>query len=186
MIEAVKTTASPAEIWAIVVVAVACLAFWLSMVAWADMHPRWRGRQVAEMQGPVLGGMHVAGGGRSVSPNREAPSVLTDVDEVPYDRRDYDPEDEEAAQWREAPVGGYDAWIPVPRTPEPQPAQPQQPEQQVPAQAQPTQAQETQPPVPAMPAQRTAEADEPEQSLSGPMATDDWATISRHWWSRRR
>lgn len=43
MVEAVRTTASPAALWTICVVAVCCLAFWLGVVAWADMHPRvWR------------------------------------------------------------------------------------------------------------------------------------------------
>lgn len=156
MIEAVKTTASPAEIWAIVVVAVACLVFWLGAVAWADRHPLWRGRQVPEMQGPVLGGMHVAGGGRSVAPNREAPSVLTDVDEVPYDQRDYEPEHEMAEQWVEAAPGTSEYWVPVQRGAEPAPAQPV-PEQPVPEQS--TAGQATA--VPEMPAQRTGEADQP-------------------------
>jgi hypothetical protein len=111
--EAVKTTASTAEIWAIVVVAVVCLAFWLGVVAWADMHPIVRQRQVSDMPGPVMGGMHVGSGGRSVSPNREAPSVLTNVDDVPYDQRDYDPEDEMAAQWTRAEQG--QPWVPVQR-----------------------------------------------------------------------
>jgi hypothetical protein len=78
MVEAVHTTASPAAIWAIVVVAVACLAFWLVAVGFADAHPRIRHRQISDMPGPVLGGMHVAEGGRSVSPNRDAPAVFTE------------------------------------------------------------------------------------------------------------
>jgi hypothetical protein len=114
VIEAVKTTASAGEIWAIVVVAVVCLAFWLGAVAWADLHPDVRHRQVSDMPGPVLGGMHLGGGGRSVSPNREAPSVLTNVDDVPYDERDYEPDHEMAAQWREAAPGHE--WVPVQRT----------------------------------------------------------------------
>lgn len=80
MIEAAKTTASAGEIWVICVVAVSCLAFWLGMVSWADRHPIWRGRQVPQMPGPVLGGIHVAGGGRSVAPNRAAPAILTSDD----------------------------------------------------------------------------------------------------------
>jgi hypothetical protein len=76
VILAVNTTASPVAIWAIVIVAVLCLAFWLGAVAWADMHPIVRQRQVPKMPGPVLGGMHVAEGGRSVAPHREGPPVL--------------------------------------------------------------------------------------------------------------
>ena len=86
MIEAAKTTATTGEVWVICVVAVVCLAFWLAMVAWADRNPVGRGRRVPDMRGPVLGGMHVAGGGRSVSPNRDAPPVLTDADDLPYDQ----------------------------------------------------------------------------------------------------
>jgi hypothetical protein len=172
MFEAVKTTASPAEIWTIVVVAVSCLAFWLGAVAWADLHPLWRGRHWSEMQGPVLGGMHVGGGGRSVAPNREAPSVLTNVDDEPYDQRDYDPEHELAEWWTEAPAGTGEFWVPVQRGPEPRPAQAH------PTQAQPT----TEQAVPAMPAQRTAEADQPE--LAGPEAAGQGS--SRRWWSRHR
>ena len=51
-IEAVKTTASPAEIWGICIVALACLAFWLSMINWADRNPIYKHRQVPEMPGP--------------------------------------------------------------------------------------------------------------------------------------
>jgi hypothetical protein len=49
---AVRTTASPAAIWAIVVVAVVCLVFWLSMIWYADMHPYVRHRQLPDMPGP--------------------------------------------------------------------------------------------------------------------------------------
>ncbi len=118
MIEAAKTTASAGEIWLICVVAVVCLAFWLGVIAWADLHPVWRRRQVPDMPGPVLGGMHVGGGGRSVAPNREAPSVLTTVDEVPYDQRDYEPGHEMAAQWEQAAPGTGEFWIPVQRAPD--------------------------------------------------------------------
>jgi hypothetical protein len=149
VIEAVKTTASTGEIWTIVVVAVVSLAFWLGAVAWADLHPIVRHRQVPDMPGPVLGGMHVGSGGRSVSPNREAPSVLTNVDDVPYDKRDYDPEDEMAAQWREAETGAYQpSWVPVQRTPESQPAT-----------GQPSAR-------PEMPAQRGGEADQAERAAA--------------------
>ncbi len=77
MILAVNTTVSAVDIWVIVIVAVGCLAFWLGAVMWADAHPDIRHRQLPDMPGPVIGGMHVAeDGGRSVSPNREAPPVL--------------------------------------------------------------------------------------------------------------
>lgn len=121
MIEAAKTTATTGEVWAICAVAVVCLAFWLAMVAWADRNPVGRGRRMPDMRGPVLGGMHVAGGGRSVSPNRDAPSVLTDVDDVPYNQRDYEPEHEMAAQWQQAAPDADQPWVPVRRGTESQP-----------------------------------------------------------------
>src|SRR5215469_888558 len=80
-IEAAKTTASPGEIWGIVVVAIACLAFWLSMINWADRNPRYKHRQVPDMPGPVLGGIHFATGGRSVAPSRDAPALFTPAEE---------------------------------------------------------------------------------------------------------
>jgi hypothetical protein len=42
---AVKTTASPAETWAIVIVAVICLAFWLIMVVAVAPRPDARKRE---------------------------------------------------------------------------------------------------------------------------------------------
>ena len=104
MVEAAKTTASAGAIWAICVVMVICLAFWLSMVAWADKHPIHRGRELPDMHVPVLGGMHVAGAsGRSVAPNRDAPAVLTDADEM-------------AEAWAGAEPGR--AWVPGQRVSE--------------------------------------------------------------------
>ncbi len=87
MVEAVRTTASPAAIWAICVVAVGCLAFWLGALAVADRNPYWRHWRNPDMPGPALGGTHVAEGGRSVSPDREAPAVFGEtLPEVPAPR----------------------------------------------------------------------------------------------------
>jgi hypothetical protein len=79
MVEAVRTTASPTAIWAIVVVAVVCLAFWLIAVAYADAHPYVRQQRLPDMPGPVLGGMDQAEGGRSVAPNRDSPAEGGDL-----------------------------------------------------------------------------------------------------------
>ena len=49
---AVRTTASPAAIWAIVVVAVVLLVFWLSMIWYADAHPYVRQSRLPDMPGP--------------------------------------------------------------------------------------------------------------------------------------
>jgi hypothetical protein len=75
---AVRTTASPAAIWVICAVAVLCLVFWLSMVMVVANRPVVRHRRFADLPGPVLGGMHLAQGGRSVAPTRDAPAVLED------------------------------------------------------------------------------------------------------------
>ena len=86
MILAANTSTSPAGLWAIVVVAVACLAFWLVMVVgWAArpdvkrLRQRWTGLPAGEETmapiGPVMGGSHVAEGGRSVAPRRDAPAM---------------------------------------------------------------------------------------------------------------
>jgi len=155
VIEAVKTTASAGELWAIAIVAVGTLAFWLGIVAWADMHPIVRRRRVPDMQGPVLGGMHLGSGGRSVAPNREAPSVLTNVDDLSYDERDYDPERDEAAQWEGGARGTGEPWVPLQRRPDSQSA-PDQP-----------------PAAPAMPTQRTGETDRPERAATAPDDRED-------------
>ena len=160
MIEAAKTTASTGEVWAIVVVAVSCLAFWLGVVAWADKNPRWRSRHMSQMHGPVSGGMHLGSGGRSVAPNREAPPVLTNVDDMPYDQRDYEPEHDIAAQWREAPPGAGQTWVPVQRGTEGQPAP-----------AAPSDTAQTGM-TPGTPAQRSGEGDRAERSTTGPADRD--------------
>ena len=84
MYMAAKTIASPAETWAIVIVAVICLAFWLIMVVGIAPRPDAKKRQQREalqvpLAGvtpvPVSGGTHVAAGGRSVAPSRDAPAM---------------------------------------------------------------------------------------------------------------
>ena len=124
MVEAVRTTASPAAIWAIVVVAVGCLVFWLAAIWVADKNPVWRHWQAPEMPGPVLGGIHAAEGGRSVAPNREAPAVFTEpLPELPAQR---------AAEQAATPAASGD----------------------------------TTAAGPALPAQRGADADQPERTAS--------------------
>jgi hypothetical protein len=49
---AVRTTASPAAIWTIVVVAVVCLVFWLAIIWYADAHPYVRQSRLPDMPGP--------------------------------------------------------------------------------------------------------------------------------------
>jgi hypothetical protein len=82
---AAKVTATPVETWAIVVVAVVCLAFWLVMVVGIAPRPDAKKRQRQQQAlpapsggatpVPVSGGLHVAAGGRSVAPSRDAPAM---------------------------------------------------------------------------------------------------------------
>jgi hypothetical protein len=69
---AVRTTASPAAIWVIVVVAVVLLAFWLFMVMVFATRPDPRLRPAAGMPGPVRGGIPMAAGGHSVEARAES------------------------------------------------------------------------------------------------------------------
>jgi hypothetical protein len=66
--------------WAIIAVVVVCLASWLILVRFADDHPRYKMTRKPRMTGPVLGGMHLAEGGRSVAPNRDAPAEFTEAE----------------------------------------------------------------------------------------------------------
>jgi hypothetical protein len=103
MIEAARTSASPAAIWTICIVAVACLAFWLGMVSYADRHPYVRDRRLPDMPGPVLGGTHLSEGGRSVAPSRELPADLTLAEQqIPPQRA---PQPAQAPARAEAPPG---------------------------------------------------------------------------------
>lgn len=157
MIEAAKTYASTGEIWAIVVVAVVSLAIWLVGIAWTAEHPMWRHHQLPDMQGPVVGGMHVAEGGRSVAPNREAPPVLTIVDETRPDQGDTAPYP------ATAPYPGSPAPYPGPGPAADRPRVPGQQRQEGVAQPPAGQRAGAQP----MPAQRTGEADQPEHAATG-------------------
>ncbi len=72
MIEAARTLASPAATWAIVIVAVSCLAFWLSMIMIAD-------RQQVKASGPSLmpgEPVQALGGTRQGAARRDHPATL--------------------------------------------------------------------------------------------------------------
>ena len=71
---AVRTTASPAAIWTIVVVAVVLLAFWLFMVMVYAARPDPRFRQVPGMAGPALGGDARADLGAAPQPETPVPA----------------------------------------------------------------------------------------------------------------
>jgi hypothetical protein len=84
---------SAIAIWAIVIVAVAGLAIWLTAIARAARKP-YQDPHVEPLRGPVQGGAHVGGGGRSVAPRRDeavtpdtGTDTDTDTDEPEYARR---------------------------------------------------------------------------------------------------
>jgi hypothetical protein len=84
-LSAVHQLATPAGIWAIVIVAVVCLAFWLTMVVTVaqrgyarDERRRRQAPQLPRVGGrdlPVIGGMHAGAGGRSLAPSRDEPAT---------------------------------------------------------------------------------------------------------------
>jgi hypothetical protein len=130
---------------------VACLAFWLGAVTLADRHPYVRNPRIPDMPGPVLGGTHLAEGGRSVSPDRDAPAVFTDAEVTEL----------------HSPVAVGTA----------QPGPPLVPEQRE-TEAPPASAQEAGSRLPtatppAMPTQRTGEGDRAKRSVAGPDAAHD-------------
>ena len=154
MVLAVQTTASPAAIWTICGVMVGCLAFWLGAVTLADRHPYVRNPRIPDMPGPVLGGTHLAEGGRSVAPERDAPAFFTDAEVTELT----------------SPVAVGPA----------RPGQPPVPEQRK-TEALPESAQEARsqlptakpPAMPTMPSQRTAEGDRAKRSVAGPDTAHD-------------
>lgn len=78
MNEAVQTNVSSLGIWVIVVVAVACLAFWLAMLAVVSRDPGPKHRKTSHLQVPVLGGTHFSYCRRSVAPSRESEATFSD------------------------------------------------------------------------------------------------------------
>ena len=154
MVLAAQTTASPAAIWTIVIVMVACLVFWLGAVVMADRHPYVRHPQIPEMPGPVLGGTHFAEGGRSVSPDRDAPAVFTDAEVT-----------ELTSPVMAGPERPGGPPVPEQRGTEALSASGQETRQKLPV-AKP-------PAMPGMPAQRAAEGDQAKPSAAGPGTTHD-------------
>lgn len=78
--------ASATATWVIVIVVVCALTFMLSAVALAGRRPYSKHPRMAPMMGPVVGGTHVAEGGRSVAPDRDAPPVFTNEEIRQLDR----------------------------------------------------------------------------------------------------
>jgi len=126
MILAANTSTTPAGHWAIVAIAVAGLAFWLVMVVVVAARPevksrrqRWTralgGQETTIPPGPVVGGTHVAYGGRSLGPRRDAPAMAM---ASPWTGADGEPEATErgaAAEAGDEPVVTRDDIPAVPR-----------------------------------------------------------------------
>ena len=64
---------SLAGILVMVAVIVAGLAIWLYLVLRANKHPFWKNAKPDDRPGDVRGGVFKGGGGRSVTPRRDAP-----------------------------------------------------------------------------------------------------------------
>jgi hypothetical protein len=155
MYEAVQTTnVSAAEIWAIVAVAVACLAFWLIALGIASRDPGIGRPHRPSLPGPVLGGIHVSDCARSVAPSRDSAATFADAEA-----------DALAAAARAAHAGATDAdgvdagaGAPAPgAAPVPSPRAPDQPAGTPTGQTAPTAVQ-------AIPGQRTRDADQPRRT----------------------
>jgi hypothetical protein len=160
MYEAAQTNVSAAGIWAIVAVAVACLAFWLIAIAFASRDPGVGHPHTPDLSGPVLGGMHVSDCARSVSPSRDSAATFADseADAFAAGARTAWADASEAggAETGDAETGDADAPArPTPgATPVPSPRAADQPAGTQTKQPSPTAAQNT-------PGQRTADADQP-------------------------
>lgn len=160
MIEAVRTTATPIEIGAIVVIAISCLAFWLGMIAVASTDPGGvrRRRRRGEMMGPVVGGTHVSDCRRSVAPNRRSAAVFAShEEEVFFGTAAGSDAVSSGAAGSGAVSAGPAPAVPGQRAGEPAPAAGQQ--------ATPAAGQQ---PTPAMPAQRSGEAGQPRPAGASP------------------
>jgi hypothetical protein len=66
--------------WIMCIVIVGSLIGMLSVITLASRHPAFRNPRVPSMSGPVLGGVHLSEGGRSVAPTDNEPAELTETE----------------------------------------------------------------------------------------------------------
>jgi hypothetical protein len=66
--------------WIMCIVIVGSLIGMLLVITLASRHPAFRNPRVPSMSGPVLGGVHISEGGRSVAPTDNAPAELTETE----------------------------------------------------------------------------------------------------------
>lgn len=154
MVEAVRTTASPAAIWTIVVVAVVVLVFWLTAVLLADRYQvrtsgRWRMSGEAEL---------AAGETQAAAGNAWADESLAGEDAGAAAREPIGARAGAASDY--VTEGEIPTRVDLPTQSAGPDAMPTQPVQ-VPPQAPPTRQH-------TMPAQRSGDADRAERSYAGP------------------
>jgi hypothetical protein len=148
VVEAVKTHASPVEIWAIVIVAVSCLGFWLSMVMRANHEQvKASGLTPGLPRQLALGEVSAEQAARELPDGFEMPAQRVATAEAPAE-----PISADAPTRPDLPV----------QTGEPAPGVPAQgtPSQGMPTQGMPAQGM----PAEGMPAQRSGEGDRAERS----------------------
>ena len=160
MFEAARTTASPAAIWTIVVVAVVVLAFWLTAVMLADRYQvrtsgRWRTTREAELASgevePASGGGWAGGS----LPGADAPEIPGEAVHEPISAGSRHARD------GSVPEGDIPTRVDLPaqsRGPDRMPAESDR--------AQPTRR-------PTMPAQRSGDADRAKRSYAGSPPDED-------------
>jgi hypothetical protein len=160
----IPMTTSPALIVVICAVAVVCLAVWLTAIMVAARGPRAPRRDSAALPGSVLGGMHLAAGGRSVAPNRDTAAVSVPAQMAPASTAAV-----QAAPAQTVPAG------PAAADPAPPPEAPRAAPARIPGQRQgaspepeATSPRDAAPaPAPAVPTPRESDADRPAPTGTG-------------------
>jgi hypothetical protein len=130
--------------WIMCIVIVGSLIGMLGVITLASRHPSFRNPRVPSMQGPVLGGMHLSEGGRSVAPTGQAPAELT----------------ENELRWIEGGEAGH------PEAARPEQARPEQARPEVPVQPMPAvPAQRSAQTQEAVPQQAQGQSDQAQQAV---------------------
>lgn len=164
MVEAARTTASPAATWAIVIVAVTVLAAWLTAIMLADRYQartsgRWRMTDEADAASGEAESVPGGGWAGGSLPGADAPEVPGEAVHEPIGVRG-----QYAGQGSER-EGDIPTRVDLP-------AQSRGPDA-MPSEAAPPRAQSRQTGRPTMPRQRSGEADRAKRSYAGPPPEED-------------